>query len=201
MPDLSRLRRGGILLATDALAIRFARLKTRFYYSPQFAAIGTGSVVRRPLLVRNPRGITIGSDTMIRQGARLEVVDRPGLPPGTLVIGDRVNFEQNVHVATCDNVWIGDDVSIAAGCVIVDTTHPIGRPGDGSRARHVSAERTHVHLGNRVFVGANSVILAGVTIGENSIVGAGSVVTRDVPPNSIAAGVPARVVRTLAEDS
>lgn len=197
MSTVQKLRRGGALLVAEAIANRVARVKARVFYAPQFASLGRRSLIRKPTLIRNPGGIALGADVFIRQGVRLEVVDRPGMPPGSLRLGDRVNFEQNVHVVACDEVSIGNDVSIAAGCVIVDTVHPEGQPGDGSRARHVANDRTHVRLGDRVFVGANSTILTGVTIGDNSIVGAGSVVTRDVPPNSVVAGVPARVVRTL----
>ena len=57
-----------------------------------------------------------------------------------------------------------------------------------------------IHIGNKVWIGANSVVLPGVTIGENSVIGAGSIVTRDIPANVIAAGNPCRVIREITEE-
>lgn len=56
-----------------------------------------------------------------------------------------------------------------------------------------------IDVGNNVFIGINAILLPGIKIGDNSIIGAGAIVTRDVPSNSVVAGVPARVVSTVAE--
>lgn len=57
-----------------------------------------------------------------------------------------------------------------------------------------------IHIGNHVWIGSNSVIVAGVTIGDWAVVGAGSVVTKDVPPYTVVGGTPARIIRTLTEE-
>lgn len=189
------VRRMGLLGITAKVSNRWWRLRTSLYYRPQFAALGGGSVIRRPILIRNPAGISVGARVSIRDGARLEVIDRDGLPGGRLVIGDDVNFEQDVHIAACDTVVIEDLVCFAARVSVVDTHHP--EDTEGNRAAAVSRERSSVHIGRRVFLGVGVVVLPNVTIGENSIIGANSVVTRDIPPNSVAVGAPARVVRTL----
>ena len=172
--------------------------KTLIYYRPQFASIGAGSSVKKPVLIRNPKGITLGSNTFISDGARLEVVDRAGLTPGRLTIGSNVRIEQMVHIVCCDTVTIGDNVTITPGCVIVDTSHPTDVSAE-HRADTVDGAPSHVVIGDNVFLGARTIVLPNVTIGANSVVGAGSVVTKDIPPNSIANGVPARIVRTIAD--
>jgi len=87
----------------------------------------------------------------------------------------------------CWLITIGDEVTISLRAIIL--AH------DASMKRHLGYTRIgKVTIGNRVFVGAEAVILPGVIIGENSIIGAGSVVTKDIPPNAFAAGNPAKVI-------
>lgn len=147
------------------------------------------------MMLRGLRDASVGSNTFIRDFARIETVPRPGVPAPELKIGDRVTMEQGAHIACCDRITIGDDVSFAAHCTIVDTHHP--EDSVGNRARALSSERSFVHIGDRVFLGTNVTVLRNVTIGENSVIGANSVVSRDIPANSVAVGAPARVVRSV----
>lgn len=166
-------------------------------FARQFGSFGKRTWIKKPLAITRPKQISIGDGCFVRDGVRLEIVSREGLPPGRLIIGNNVTMEQNIHIVACDSVVIEDDVLVAARCTIVDTTHPAGGPEDGNRARNFSLEPSHVHIGKRVFLGVNVVVLANVRIGENSIIGANSVVTHDIPANSIAAGAPARVIKTI----
>ena len=93
-------------------------------------------------------------------------------------------------------VSIGDETLVSGGVRFL--THDAGTWV--FRREHPHAGRFgRISIGSRVFIGAGVTILAGVTIGDRAIVGAGAVVTRDVPPRVVVAGVPARVVRSLAE--
>lgn len=195
MNALGWLRRRGLLAVTDKLSRVYWSVKSRVYFAPQFGAFGPGSVIRRPMLIRLPGGMFIGQKTRIRNGARLEVVDRPGLPPGKLLIGNHVSIEQNAHIVACNQVSIGDFCVLSANCVIIDSKHPDRAPGN--RAELVTSAMEPVHLDSGVFLGAGTTVLPGVHIGENTIVGANSVVTKDLPANVVAAGAPARVVRNL----
>jgi acetyltransferase-like isoleucine patch superfamily enzyme len=91
------------------------------------------------------------------------------------------------------SIIIGDRCEITHGCIIL-AHDAIARRMD--RNRNGSGT---VRLGNDVFVGVNSVVLMNVTVGDNSVIGAGSVVTKDVPPNVVVAGNPARIIRRLFE--
>ncbi len=181
----------------NRLSTYFWKLVSLVYYSRRFGSFGKGTWMRKPIALIGSRQINIGDNGFIRDGARLEVVNRPGMEPGRIVIGNNVNMEQNVHIVACDSIVIEDDVCFAPRCTIVDTTHPVGDSGSGNRAAQIDTARSFIHIGKRVFLGTNVVVLPNVTIGENSIVGANSVVTRDIPANCIAAGAPAKVIRHL----
>ena len=166
-------------------------------YKRRFEALGSRSWVRRPLLLKGARSISIGDGCFIRDGASLEVISRPGLAPGKLIIGNNVTMEQGVHIVACGSVIIDDEVCFAPRCTVVDTTHPVGHVVDGNRARQLSNGPASIHIGRRVFLGTNVVVLPNVSIGENSIIGANSVVTHDIPANCIAVGAPARVIKSI----
>lgn len=165
---------------------------------PVFHRLGRRTVIIKPLALLGTRGISIGESTTIGPLARLETVQRPGRERGELTIGDRVSIEQMAHIVSGCRVIIEDDVCLSLRVTIIDTEHPNGEPGDGNRVLKVSNEDRPIHIGKRAFLGAGVVVLPGVTIGENAVIGANSVVTTDIPPDAVAAGSPARVLRYLA---
>ena len=94
------------------------------------------------------------------------------------------------------DIYIGDDTMIGPNCTLATSIHPVS-----PRLRKYKIQRNRqIHIGRNVWLGAGAIILPGVTIGNNSIVGAGSVVTKDVPANVIVVGNPARVLRQITED-
>lgn len=111
-------------------------------------------------------------------------------------IGDNfyANFNltmvDDTEIFICDNVLIGPNVTIDTG------THPIDPILRTERAQY----NLPVHIESNVWIGARAVILPGVTIGENSIIGAGSVVTKDIPKNVVAVGTPCKVLREINEN-
>lgn len=107
------------------------------------------------------------------------------------------NFYSNFSLTLVDDadIYIGDNVMIAPNVVISTGTHPI----DPELREQVYQYNLPVHIGNRVWIGAGAVIMPGVTIGDDSVIGAGSVVTKDIPSGVVAVGNPCRVLREIAE--
>ncbi|HIP78352.1 MAG TPA: sugar O-acetyltransferase [Kiloniellaceae bacterium] len=130
-------------------------------------------------------------------------------------VGENVFIETPFHCAYGVNLFLGDDVYINAGCAILDC----GRVEIGAKTMLGPAVQiyTAIHpldpveratgiettaaiiLGPNVWIGGAAVLLPGVSVGENAVVGAGSVVVRDVPANTVVVGNPAQVVRTIED--
>lgn len=122
--------------------------------------------------------------------ARTELVAAKG---ATLEIGRRTLVNWGTSIVALDRVVIGDDCHIGTHCLILDNAfHEV----DPDRRLERPPSKS-VTIGDNVWLGARVIVMPGVTIGRDAVVGAGSVVTGDVPPRTLAAGVPARVVREL----
>ncbi len=180
----------------------YRRLVTFLWYKPQFLSIGSRSYLEKPLLISNPQYIRIGKNTSIRKGVRLEVIRPYSHRVPSLVIGDNVNIEQNVHIVCHSKLTIGSNVSITANCAIVDVTHPyqIEHSLHDKIGNSILDEDSFIEIEDGVFIGIGSIVLPNVKIGKKSIIGANSVVTNDIAPYSIAVGSPARVIRRYQEE-
>jgi acetyltransferase-like isoleucine patch superfamily enzyme len=146
--------------------------------------------------------LTIGQHMELRSSTRSNplgpnhpVILSTRHPGAALHIGD--HFGMTGGSIVCEEaITIGNRVTVGANCMIVDTDfHPLDpqrrqdSPLDGATAPIV--------IDDNVFIGMQSIILKGVRIGTGSVIGAGSIVTRDIPPGVIAAGNPAKVIRDL----
>ncbi len=111
-------------------------------------------------------------------------------------VGKNVVINFNCNFVDDGEIFIGDDTMIGPNCSIVTATHPIS-----SRLRKAQMQfNKPVHIGKNVWFGANVTVLPGVTIGDNSIVGAGSIVTKDIEPNCIVVGNPAKILRKITPE-
>ncbi|MCZ8053358.1 MAG: acyltransferase [Microcystis sp. LE19-12.2C] len=110
-----------------------------------------------------------------------------------VTIGKRVKISS--HTFICEGVTIEDFAFIGHGVMFTNDKYPSATNLDGSLKTEGDWSVTPILVKRGASIGSNATILCGVTIGENAIVGAGSVVTRDVPDNAIVAGVPARILR------
>ena len=111
-------------------------------------------------------------------------------------VGENFLVNYNVTILDIAPVWIGDYVMIGPNTLITTVGHPLSPLG---RRKHLGVAKP-VRIGNDVWVGWNVTILPGVTIGNNVVIAAGAVVSKDVPDNCAVGGVPAKVLRELEND-
>ncbi|HKS74413.1 MAG TPA: acyltransferase [Terriglobales bacterium] len=154
--------------------------------------------------------LCVAADVKLGQGVRLsKFINLYGCEVGDETkIGAFVEIQKNAtvgkrckissHTFICEGVTIEDNVFIGHGVTFINDSYPRSTTGDGElqTEKDWRVERTLVKKG--ASIGSGATILSDVVIGENAIVGAGSVVTRDVPADTIVAGNPARVLRSIA---
>jgi acetyltransferase-like isoleucine patch superfamily enzyme len=156
------------------------------------------------------RGLNLeGAPPMIIGNGRIEVGDEVhiGSPctwdvaaDAELIVGDRVSLNYRGVISVRRSVRIGADTLIAGEVAIFDNTnHPVSAAERLARSAPSASEIGAVNIGRNVWIGLRCTIMRGVTIGDNAIVAAGSVVTRPVPANTIVGGNPAVVIKTLGD--
>ena len=178
-----RMLAGELYLADDPVLAeeqaRAARLLDRFNKSG-----ADDGAERRGLLLELLGELGEGSE--IRPPLRCDYGSR-------IRVGARTFVNYGLVALDVASIEIGDDVQIGPNVQLLTPTHPIDP--DTRRAKWEAAEP--IVIEGNVWLGGGVIVLPGVTIGENTVVGAGTIVTKDLPPNVVAAGNPARVVRSL----
>lgn len=139
------------------------------------------AVIRR-LLGRTGKNVSIVSPFYCDYGYNIETGE---------------NFFMNMNCVILDGakVTFGDNVFVAPGCGFYTAGHPL----DAERRNAGLEYALPIRIGNNVWIGAQVCVLPGVTIGDNTVIGAGSVVTKDIPSGVLAAGNPCRVIRPITE--
>ncbi len=113
-----------------------------------------------------------------------------------IILGDNFYSNHNLVILDCAEVKFGDNVFIGPNCGFYTAGH-----AEDVKQRNKGLEYAYpITVGNNVWLGGNVVVLPGVTIGDNSIIGAGSVVTKDIPANVIAIGNPCKVIRPVKQE-
>jgi acetyltransferase-like isoleucine patch superfamily enzyme len=107
------------------------------------------------------------------------------------------NCKISTHTFICEGVHIGDNVFVGHNVTFINDKIPRATNPDGSMQNETDWKIVETFVKNGASIGSSATILCGVTIGENSIVGAGAVVTKDVPSNTVVAGVPAKIIKKL----
>jgi carbonic anhydrase/acetyltransferase-like protein (isoleucine patch superfamily) len=178
---------------------RIARDTARVLRGPAaeaFASFGARSTIVPPTRVTRPDRIHIGEGVLIHEGGWLSVVEaHPGHPP-RLEIGDRCRFGRELSIACVGEIVIGREVSASDGVFIADCYHEYRDPWTPILHQPMSVPQ-RVEIGAGAYLGAASIVLAGVTIGANAYVGEGAVVTTDVPAGGVVYGNPARLVKVV----
>lgn len=107
------------------------------------------------------------------------------------------NVKVSSHTFICEGVTIEDNVFVGHHVSFINDKYPHSTTADGGLQTEADWQVVPTLVKRGASIGTSSTVLCGVTIGENSIIGAGSVVTKDIPPNVVAAGVPAKIIRKL----
>jgi acetyltransferase-like isoleucine patch superfamily enzyme len=160
------------------LCLRYPQLRGRIVF------VDRGADIR----VERRARVRLGRDVRIMRDFTAHIA-------GEVSIGDGVFFNRGCHVVVLQRLAIGAQCLFGEGVSIHDENHRGGRDQEPPARRGFTT--APITIGRNVWVGAKATILQGVSIGDNAVIGANAVVTCDVPPNTLAVGVPARVVRTL----
>lgn len=130
-------------------------------------------------------------------GENVEIAERVKvLGPGKITIGSRTRITSYVVIDGRGGLEIGQETMIGFQSIILTHTHNFR---DHGAVIHQGMTSSPVTIGDGVWIGTRVIILPGVSIGDNAIVGAGAVVTKDVPPNAVVVGVPARIIDYRSE--
>lgn len=176
--------------------LRFRHGYTEFFLRPKCASLGRHHTVMKPwYTVISGANIHIGeAPTIVAEADQRVYIGTWGrsASQGEIRIGNAVMISPAVRITASDKIHIGDGCMFANGAYITDSDWH----GIYDRI-HRDPEIRPVIIGNNVWVGDHAIVLKGVSIGDNSIVAAGAVVTKDVPTNVIVAGNPARIVKEL----
>lgn len=168
-------------------------LKRNFY------AFGQDSVIAyRATNLQGLEQIAIGNSTQISKGIQLTAWATPEDKPHRvkIKIGNNCNIRNDAHITAINSVVIGDNLLTGTNVLITDNSHgttdamDLQLPPDERRI----ISKGPVRIGRNVWIGNNACIMPGVSIGDGAVIGANSIVTKDIPPYCVAAGIPARII-------
>jgi len=183
-PQLKRL--------LDFLIMNQTETRPRWYVrllAPLYQHRGRGAVIHRSVRMDTPpyRRFSIGEKSVVESFSCVNNA------VGDVVIGHHTRV--GLHNTIIGPVSIGNHVNLAQGITVTALNHNFANPSRRIDEQGVST--TPVTIEDDVWIGANSVILPGVTVGTHSVIAAGAVVTRNVPPHTLVAGVPAKVIKEI----
>jgi acetyltransferase-like isoleucine patch superfamily enzyme len=167
---------------------------TKIFYS-------NSRLIRRPAYIRGRKSISGAKGLTTGTSCRFDLEGQKK----TLFIGENCQFGDYVHIVALENVTIGNDVLMASKIFISDTNHGSYDSKLQSSPSKPPAQRelicSPVKIGKNVWIGENVVILPGTRIGDGCIIGANSVVNRDVEENCIAVGEPAKIIKRYNKEN
>ena len=161
-----------------------------------FGSIGKGSLIVCPFLSYNPGGIYLGEKVMINSGGWVDCIKKYAGKEhnGRLEIGDGTYIGNHAHIFACSRLSIGKEVVIADRVYITDNLHGYSDIHQGIMSQPL-VHPGPVVIEDQVWLGDGVCVMPNVTIGKHSVIGSNAVVTSDIPPYSVAVGIPARVIR------
>lgn len=177
-------------------------IKNVFYFLRTKMTIPRARMVRTPIVIRGKKYIDFGKN--LTTGARCRIEVHGDHKDKRLLFGENVNIGYDVRISCCDKIKIGNNVLMGSRVLIIDNSH--GKytgsmpdtPSTPPNKRKLIVKP--ITIADNVWIGENVVIQMGVSIGYASIIAANTVVTKDIPPMCIAAGLPAKVIKKFDEN-
>lgn len=163
-------------------------------FKKRFASFGSSSCIQQPSIISEHQYILIGNNTSILSGARIQVFNALTDKNSKVKIGDNCYFCYNLSILAGGNITIGDNVLIASNVFITSQNHGINPECDIPYMNQPLVCKDVV-IGDGCWIGEKASILPGVTIGKKCVIGTNAVVTKDIPDYSMAAGIPAKVIK------
>ena len=158
--------------------------------------LGRYSQVRRPYSLLGREGIYIGDNSIIQKNGKIEAYQ---ILRGKRLLAE-IHIEDNVYIGTSATICAAKKIHIGKGCALsdrvslLDASHGFD-PGAGLIMDQILENISPINIGDNSFLGINVCVLPGVTLGNNCVVGASSVVTKSFPPYSMIGGNPARLIK------
>lgn len=157
-------------------------------------------IIRHPFFIRGRQMIKFDKNLTTGIGCRLEAFIADGDKSIKLKLGNNIQINDYVHISAIKSVSIGDDVLMASHVYISDNSHGCYDDSQNATPLDIPPIRrpyyvSPVRIGNRVWLGEGVIVMPGVNIGDGSIIGAHSIVNKNIPENSIAVGSPAKVIK------
>jgi len=172
-----------------------ANIKNRFL----FGAYGKDVYIEPGVVINRPRFVQVGNHVRIKRNTSINLHPKNKKAKGTLLfIGDDVIISESCFISACNRITIEENVGISPNVMIIDNSR---KPGDIDRpSKEQDLKIGYVHIGADSWIAYGACVLPNVTIGKHCIIGALSVVNKDIPSYSVAVGAPARVVKRFDFD-
>jgi acetyltransferase-like isoleucine patch superfamily enzyme len=208
---------GALLTALSGIPTVLGSVLRGYAYRSLFGGIGKGCFIEKDVRWQVPRSVVLGRRVMVGQGcfvdahsltSRIELQDDVWLSQGcflvvgrnaTILIGPRSYVGHRCLFYGHGGIQVGQDVLMANDVQLICGNHTFARRDLPIRAQ--PTEERPIVIEDDVWLGASAIVLGGVTVGQGSVVAAGAVVTRSLPPYSVARGVPAQIVGARGEDA
>lgn len=159
----------------------------------------TARIVRYPFYIRNEGILKIGVGFSANFGLVLDVFGKDS----QLIIGDNVMANYRLHIGAAKYIKIGSNTLFGSDCTVMDHSHG-GYKGESHSDPSIAPVKRElvsspIVIGNNCWFGDRVFIMPGVTIGDGVVVGAGSIITKDIPKNSLAVGAPAKIIKKFSD--
>jgi len=167
-----------------------ANIKNRFL----FGSYGKDVYIEPGVVINRPRFVHVGNHVRIKRNTSINLHPKDKKSKDILLfVGDNVIISESCFISACNRIVIEENVGISPNVMIIDNSR---KPGDISRpSKEQKVENGYVQIGEDSWIAYGACVLPNVTIGKHCIIGALSVVNRDIPSYSVAVGSPAKVVK------